>query len=161
MEFSGLPQCSFPRLLILQLVLQSGATSAIDKTCARFIESHPTIEALRWYPIGGITLSPGTLPALKRLSSTHDFVLAFLLDQTVPRAIECLDGLFLNPDILRTLEIVDGSSMRKLRVAGYHCLRTLRGLMDVFPALTWLYLPPYGIVQDGSYLFVGCVLSNS
>ncbi|EDQ98221.1 uncharacterized protein LACBIDRAFT_336163 [Laccaria bicolor S238N-H82] len=79
LKFHNLAKCRFPRLKKLKLSLQSGATSSIDESRARFLENHPTIEELTWFPSGIPNLAPGSLPILKCLRTSLQVVIA--LDQ--------------------------------------------------------------------------------
>ena len=79
LEFHNLAECRFPRLKKLKLSLQSGATSLIDESHARFLENHPTIEEWTWFLIGIANLAPDSLPILKCLSTSLQVVI--VLDQ--------------------------------------------------------------------------------
>jgi len=150
MEFTALPHCRFPQLRKLALVLQSGATSRIDASRVQFIEAHPTIEELHWYPIGDVTLAPGSLPAITRLSTRGDLALSILLDQlTPPRPLKHLCGLLANSKTVRQLEAMTVCSVQTLRLARYDDLQSVAKLADIFPALTSLEMPPYATLPDG------------
>jgi hypothetical protein len=150
MEFSALPDCHFPRLRKLVLNLQSGATSRTDESRARFIEAHPTIEDLRWFPVSPVTLAPGSLPALKRLSTRAELAISILLDHTdPPRPLEDVHGLYINSDIINELEGVKGGTLRALRITQYEDLQSISKLADLFPALTSLQTPPHATLSDG------------
>jgi hypothetical protein len=144
MEFSGLADCHFPCLRKLVLTLQSGATSRIDASRARFIEAHPTIEELQWIPISPVTLAPGSLPVLKRLRTTTRLAISILSDKVnTPRSLECIYDLFLSSEIISELEGVDGRNIRELSISQLDDLSSISKLADLFPSLTSLALPHY------------------
>lgn len=150
MEFAALTDCHFPRLRKLSLHLQCGTTSQIDASRARFIEAHPTIEDLRWYPISSVTLAPGSLPALKRLSTTAALAKSILLDHTnPPRPLEDIHGLSIDMETISDLEGIDGGSLRELRITRYDDLHTISKLADLFPTLTSLWTPSHATLPDG------------
>jgi len=150
MEFSALADCHFPCLRKLVLTLQAGTTSRIDASRARFIEAHPTIEDLQWFPVSSVTLTPGSLPALRRLSTTAQLALSILSDQTdPPRPLEYIHGLYVNPETISGLEGVHGGTLRELRIAQYDDLQSLSKLAELFPALTSLETPSYATLPDG------------
>jgi len=150
MEFTALSECHFPRLRKLALALQSGATSRIDASRARFIEAHPTIEDLQWFPVGPVKLAPGSLPAITRLSTRADLVMSILLDQlTPPRPLKDLHGLFVNPQTVLDLEGINGKTLRTLRLTRFDDLQSIAKLPKIFPALTSLETPPYATLPDG------------
>jgi hypothetical protein len=142
MEFSRLAECSFPELTKLKLPLQSGAVQAIDSSRCRFIEEHPTIEDLFWHPIGVVSLSPQSLPVLKRLSTSHQ-LLGILEDVAYPRFIECLDVQSLGSHMFPNLKNLDRGRLRKLKLHSFGDLASIYQLAELFPALTWLSMPKY------------------
>jgi hypothetical protein len=144
MEFPALSKCYFPRLRKLVLTLQSGATSRIDASRARFIEAHPTLEELEWFPISSVPLAPGSLPALRRLRTSASQAISILSDRTLPpRPLEEICSLHANPEIIGELEGVDGRHLRSLRIAQFDDIQSIAKLTDLFPALTSLRTPPY------------------
>jgi hypothetical protein len=78
LEFPDLKNLSFPGLKHLKLLLLTGASAAAseraDERCLRFIADHPSLEKLFWFPVGGLSLSPDTLPNLKALKTTPQVV---------------------------------------------------------------------------------------
>ena len=142
MEFLRLAECSFPELTKLKLPLQSGAVQAIDSSRCRFIEEHPTIEDLFWHPIGVVSLSPQSLPVLKRLSTSHQ-LLGILEDVAYPRFIECLDVQSLGSHMFPNLKNLDRGRLRKLKLHSFGDLASIYQLAELFPALTWLSMPKY------------------
>ena len=152
MEFSGLADCHFPCLRKLVLTLQSGATSRIDASRARFIEAHPTIEELQWIPISPVTLAPGSLPVLKRLRTTTRLAISILSDTVnAPRSLECIYDLFLSSEIISELEGVDGRNIRELSISQLDDLSSISKLADLFPSLTSLALPPYWVPNSQNF----------
>jgi hypothetical protein len=150
MEFSALADCNFTCLRKLVLTLQAGATSRIDTSRAQFIQAHPTIEDLQWYPVSSVTLAPGSLPNLRRLSTTAQLALSILSDQTdPPRPLEYIHGLYVNPETISGLEGVHGGTLRELRIAQYDDLQSLSKLAELFPSLTSLETPSYATLPDG------------
>ncbi|KAJ3507675.1 hypothetical protein NLJ89_g6176 [Agrocybe chaxingu] len=76
MEFVHLADCTLPKLKKLKLLMQAGASMAIDHSRARFLQNHPSIEELNWSPIGNPCIPPDTLPNLKSLVSNRQFIVA-------------------------------------------------------------------------------------
>ncbi|KAF8159886.1 hypothetical protein B0H34DRAFT_655070 [Crassisporium funariophilum] len=76
LEFHHLAECRLPKLKKLKLSMQAGATMGIDNSRARFLENHPSIEELSWFPIGMPYLSPDCLPNLKTLHTNRQFIVA-------------------------------------------------------------------------------------
>ncbi|TFK59645.1 hypothetical protein BDN72DRAFT_822099 [Pluteus cervinus] len=67
MEFPNLASLHLPNLKRVKLLLYSGTLPGIDHSRSEFLENHPLIEDLCWYPIGSLSLSSSCLPNLKRL----------------------------------------------------------------------------------------------
>ena len=76
LEFHHLALCRLPKLKKLKLVMQSGASMAIDQSRALFLQNHPSIEELSWSPIGCPWMPPTALPNLKSLVANRSFILA-------------------------------------------------------------------------------------
>ena len=166
----------FPRLKKLKLSLQSGATSSIDESCARFLENHPTIEELTWFPIGIPNLAPGSLPILKRLRTSLQVVIALdqlsqdhavqvekLDDQVSPqrptlstptpdppvlRPLEYLDVRSVDAQTLASFKTFDRMSLRRLRLHMLGDLQSIHQLAEFFPNITWLSLPAVHLPKD-------------
>ncbi|KAJ7595835.1 hypothetical protein C8J56DRAFT_852869 [Mycena floridula] len=138
MELSVVANCRFPELKSFRLVLESGATAWVDKAWSTFIEHHPTIEELHWYPIGPISLSDNCLPAVRAVQCSNRVLEA--LDG--PRKIETLDLLFDQQvnDPIAWCKAVDGSTLHKLRIHDILMpdLPEQLDLDTIFPNLTWL-----------------------
>lgn len=142
MEFSRLADCAFPHLRKLKLPLLSGATSSVDRSMARFLEKHPTIQDLSWLPIGIVAMSPQSLPFLRYLRTGRQ-VIEILDGATSPRPLECLDIQSLDAQSLFELRSIDRMSLRKLKLHSFGALSSVHLLADVFPFLTWLSLPSH------------------
>ncbi|TFK23210.1 hypothetical protein FA15DRAFT_670710 [Coprinopsis marcescibilis] len=84
LEFKQLHSLHFPRLKKVKLQLQSGATTSVDNSSARFLENNPTIEELSWYPIGVPLMNPGSLPNLKHLKTNMQVIEGLASDEQVP-----------------------------------------------------------------------------
>lgn len=142
MEYSKLGDCRFPELTTLNLNLQAGTTPGIDRSRARFIEEHPSIENLHWVPINKIELSPTALPNLKRLSTNHHLLLS--LDSAMPRPLECLNIYKIDDAVMAALKEIDGSCLRRLSVHNIHDFETVQTIVEMFPALRWFSMSsPY------------------
>ena len=156
--------------------LQSGATSSIDESRARFLENHPTIEELTWFPIGIPNLAPGSLPILKRLRTSLQVVIALdqlsqdhavqvekLDDQVSPqrltlstptpdppvlRPLECLDVRSVDAQTLASFKTFDRMSLRRLRLHMLGDLQSIHQLAEFFPNITWLSLPAVHLPKD-------------
>lgn len=176
LEFHNLAKCKFPCLKKLKLSLQSGATSSIDESRARFLENHPTIEELTWFPIGIPNLAPGSLPILKRLRTSLQVVIALdqlsqdhviqvdkLDDQVSPqqltlstptpgppvlRPLECLDVRSVDAQTLASFKTFDRMSLRRLRLHMLGDLHSIHQLAEFFPNITWLSLPAVHLPKD-------------
>ncbi|EDR05232.1 uncharacterized protein LACBIDRAFT_329924 [Laccaria bicolor S238N-H82] len=176
LEFHNLAKCRFPCLKKLKLSLQSGATSSIDESRARFLENHPTIEELTWFPIGIPNLAPGSLPILKRLRTSLQVVIALdqlsqdhvipvekLVDQVSPQRLtlpmptpdppvlcplECLDVRSVDAQTLASFKTFDRMSLRRLRLHMLGDLHSIHQLAEFFPNITWLSLPAVHLPKD-------------
>ncbi|RDB15909.1 hypothetical protein Hypma_003569 [Hypsizygus marmoreus] len=142
MEFPRLSECRFPRLKRVKLPLVTGvvASSSVDMLRVVFLENHPAIEELSWFPIGPVQLSAGSLPSLKRLMSGRQVIEA--LEETATlRFIECLDVWGLDSQSLISLKNVHGPSLLKLKLHSVGSLESLYTLAETFPSIVWLSLP--------------------
>ncbi|KAJ7118749.1 hypothetical protein C8R44DRAFT_706889 [Mycena epipterygia] len=136
--------CRLPQLRRLDLT----STGSIgEQVIADFLQHHPTIEDLRWYPHNEtLQLSYGSLPILKRLITNPGFACSILSDPTVPsRAIECVSQLSLDDKTLAILDAIDTSQLRDLRFWRYPGLDSINHLAQLFPQLTHLEIPKFGI----------------
>ena len=166
LEFHNLAECRFPRLKKLKLSLQSGATSSIDESRARFLENHRTLEELTFFPIGIPNFAPGSLPILKRLRTSLQVVIALdqlsqdhvirvekpgspaspqrmtlstpMPDPPVLDPLECLDVRSVDAQTLASFKTFDRMSRRRLRS---RTLGDLQSIAEFFPNITWLSLP--------------------
>ncbi|KAJ7584708.1 hypothetical protein C8J56DRAFT_789719 [Mycena floridula] len=147
MELSVVANCRLPELKSFRLVLESGVTVLVDKAWSTFIEHHPTIQELHWYPIGPISLSDNCLPALRAVECSHRVLEA--LDGL--RKIEILDLLFDqrvdNP--VAWCKAVDSSTLRKLRIHDILMsgLPEQLDLGTIFPNLTWLVIYAHSTLE--------------
>ncbi|KAF6753137.1 hypothetical protein DFP72DRAFT_967323 [Ephemerocybe angulata] len=92
LEFKHLPVLRFPKLRKAQLQLHAGATNNIDASATAFIENHPSLEELSWYPIGIPRLRKGVLPNLKRLKSTVGVITALVEADARPEEDEQMEA---------------------------------------------------------------------
>ena len=169
LEFHNLAECRFPRLKKLKLSLQSGATPSIDESRARFLDNHPTIEELTWFPIGIPNLAAGSLPimkclrtslqvviALDQLSQDHVLQVEKLGDQDSPqrstlstpttdppvlRPSQYLDVRSIDAQTLAGFKTFDGMSLRRLRLHMLGDLQSIHQFAEFFPNITWLSFP--------------------
>lgn len=131
-----------------------------EQVIADFLQHHPTIEDLRWYPHNAtLQLSHGSLPILRRLITNPGFACSILSDPTVPsRAIECVSQLSLDDKTLAILDAIDTSQLRDLRLWRYLGLDSINHLAQLFPQLTHLEIPKFGIPTrtdaDSNYTIV-------
>ncbi|KAJ6608638.1 hypothetical protein B0H10DRAFT_521952 [Mycena sp. CBHHK59/15] len=109
--------CRLPQLRKLNLTL----AGTHDINIIGFLEHHPTIEDLRWYPTNeSLRLGHGSLPVLKRLITSHSFACSILSDPTVlSRAIECISQISIDETTLAILGAIETSHLRDLRIWRY------------------------------------------
>ncbi|KAJ2917110.1 hypothetical protein MD484_g3299, partial [Candolleomyces efflorescens] len=67
LEFKHLSILLLPNLKRVNLPLLSGSSTDVDESARVFVENHPGIEELSWYPIGTPRLGRGVLPRLRKL----------------------------------------------------------------------------------------------
>ncbi|KAJ6500558.1 hypothetical protein C8R45DRAFT_73457 [Mycena sanguinolenta] len=136
--------CRFPRLRRLNL---NSTKSSSEQEVVQFLQNHPTIQDLRWYPHNDeLQLGHGNLPNLKTLITSPEIACTVLADPTVPsRAIECVSQLSITDSTLAILDAIDTSRLRDLRVWRYSGLETINRLAELFPNLTRLEVPKFGI----------------
>lgn len=67
LEFKHLSILLLPNLKRVHLSLLSGSSTDVDESARIFVENHPGIEELSWYPIGTPRLGRGVLPRLRKL----------------------------------------------------------------------------------------------
>ncbi|KAF8227230.1 hypothetical protein L208DRAFT_1405740 [Tricholoma matsutake] len=146
MDFPRLKELRFRRLKRLKLPLQSGGTPSIDASSIAFLENHPTLEELQWFPIGQITLSASSLPSIKRLQGSRQVIEAFEATG-LSRFIECLSVLALDPQRLVNMKCVDHASLRKLSIRRIPSLEHIHHIGERFTGITWLSMS-YGEVLD-------------
>lgn len=143
MEVRGLEDCRFPDLKRLTLLMNSGARRGIDASRAAFIEAHPTIEDLCWYPLHSLQMKPDALPAIKRLRTNSHLLAALDEADGEPRAIECLDIAAMDPSALAELKCLDGKKLQKLKIYSYGDLQSVSSLAKKFPSINWLSVPTH------------------
>ncbi|KAF7359275.1 F-box domain-containing protein [Mycena sanguinolenta] len=136
--------CSFPQLRRLNL---NSTGSSSEREVIQFLQNHPTIQDLRWYPHNDeLQLGHGSLPNLKTLITSPEIACSVLADPTVPnRVIECVSQLSITDATLAILDAIDTSRLRDLRVWRYSGLETINRLAELFPNLTRLEVPKFGI----------------
>ena len=157
---------------------RSWSCHSIDESCARFLENHPTIEELTWFPIGMPNLAPGSLPIWKRWRTSLQVVIALdqfsqdhviqiekLDDQVSPQRstlstpmpdppvlhpLECLDVRSVDAQTLTSFKTFDQMSLRRLRLHMLGDLQFIHQLAEFFPNITWLSLPAVHLFKDAS-----------
>jgi len=143
--------CFFPRL---RKVMLHGEMRGVhldeeldEEPVLKFLEAHPTIEELSWYPFNPHSfLSAGSLPALKEISSTHAFTMEILRDATVPnRAMESVAQISLGPRTMKDLAKIDGSKLRELYIWRYDQIQMVHQVAKLLPNVTVLSMPGFGI----------------
>ncbi|KAJ8468794.1 hypothetical protein ONZ45_g17116 [Pleurotus djamor] len=141
-EFRLPPSLRFPRLESLRMIFQFGATTEIDFHTANFIERHPSIKRLHWFPIQhDLTLDPDALPNVQLLRTSSRVIKALTRGFCV-RKVERLEALSLTRDVLETTGF-HRASLRRISLAHFDKLSTLRALAVTFPRITHLSLPPF------------------
>lgn len=140
MEFKQLADCHFPALKSLKLPLLSGSITSIDLSRTTFIESHPTIEELSWFPIGSVEFTTDSIPSIRRLRTGRQ-VLEALEKQNTLRHIEYLDVLSFSSENLSNLHLLHRESLRMLKLHALGSLEGIHNLAEIFPNITWLSMP--------------------
>ncbi|KAG5637091.1 hypothetical protein H0H81_005774 [Sphagnurus paluster] len=147
-ELNGLHLCRFPRLkkLVLEMVAgTAGAATHLDNI-SLFLENHPTIEELSWYPVGAVKLSPGTLPALKRLKGPRQIFDA-MEESGSSWPLEDLDIWSLGFESLSAAMSLDPTTVRKVSITTAGTIESIWAFAERFRAITWLSLPAYYISE--------------
>jgi len=146
----------------------NSTSSSGEREIVAFLEKHPTIEDLRWYPHNDtLRLSHGSLPNLKCLITSPGIACSILSDPTVPsRAIQCVSQLSLDEPTLAILDAIDTSQLRDIRVWRYAGLESINHLAELFPHLTHLEIPKFGIAtrddaENNSYTIDDYILTLS
>ncbi|KAJ7273121.1 hypothetical protein C8J57DRAFT_266599 [Mycena rebaudengoi] len=154
----------WPRLRKLHLI----TTPITDaQAIAEFLQNHPSIEELHWYPRDQtLQLSPGSLPVLRRLITSPDFARSVLVDPTVPhRAMEQISQLSIDDPTLALLATINTSRLRDLRIWKYSGLEAIGRVAALLPALTHLEIPMFGIAtrddEDKEYTIDDYILTLS
>ncbi|KAG6906928.1 hypothetical protein DXG01_011354 [Tephrocybe rancida] len=150
MELHGLDACHLPRLKRLGLPMTSGAATWLNSASAgtvadpvvAFLHRNPSIEELNWSTTLAIKLSPDSLPNLRSLRGNVDVIRGLeASDAFLPRPIENLDIWDADSDCISTLESLDVSTLRKLRIGRVSSLESLYTIAERFKGITWLRLP--------------------
>ncbi|KAJ7611612.1 hypothetical protein FB45DRAFT_940422 [Roridomyces roridus] len=138
-----LAECSFPHLRRLDLL----APAAVETSVIEFLQRHPTIEDLQWFPhTESLQLGHGSLPRLKRLTTTTEFACTVLSDPTVPhRAIECVGQLSLDERTWRALAAINTTRLKELQIWRHDNLETIHRLAELVPQLRRLEIPRFGL----------------
>jgi hypothetical protein len=143
------PQCHFPQLRKLAVEPFVGPPAHVSLSGVSFIEAHPTIEDLRWFPPPQAVLAPGSLPALARLETTNDMATSILLDPlTRPRPLKELVGLVADSTTVERLKGTTVAIVETLRLASFDELHSVSKLGAIFPALKSLFAPPFATSTD-------------
>jgi hypothetical protein len=124
-----------------------GCQSFDEAIVFKFFEVHTTIERLMYYPIRlDARLAPGSLPALRDITSTHDFTMRILRDTSVcSRTMEGIGQISLAPDTMQDLQIIDGRELRCLHIWKYEDLKMIQQVSRLFPNITVLEMPRFGV----------------
>lgn len=148
-ESPSFATCFFPHLRKLTLFGDLRGCQVFDAAAIiKFLEKHPTIEQLMYYPIRlpEAKFSPGFLPALKKIVSTHDFTMRILRDTTVcRRTMEAIGQISLGPNTLQDLEMIDGSKLQALHLWKYDNIETVHQVAKLFPKIKFLEMPRFGV----------------
>jgi len=172
MEFHDLAECQLPKLKKLKLIMQSGITSTtIDRTRTVFLENHPSIEELVWWPIGIPQIAPDALPNLKSLQTNNQLLMTLndtdsgatsvglmsppstpvtavtpVPDEPTPAPPSILRPIeSLNVDCLdRTFleaKFMQPEALRALQVSVIEDFSVIEDIAETFPNIEWLSLP--------------------
>jgi len=139
-ELSTLPFQISPHLTDLKLSLHSGGVFSANISRALFLDAHPSIRTLTWYPLGPVSLSPSALPSLRALNCGRE-VLEALEATDVVRSVECIDVWSLDAGTVTALENVDPAQVRKIKLYTLSSLEPVKTLAVRFPGVTWLSMP--------------------
>jgi hypothetical protein len=137
--------CFFPCLRKLSL---RGDSHGFDEAAVfKFLEAHATVEELVYYPIHlDVKLSPGSLPALKKIFSDHELTMSILRDTTVCRtAMESIGQISLGGNTMRNLEKLAGSALRALYIWRYDDIKMVHQVAKFFPNITVLEMLQFGV----------------
>ena len=142
--------CFFPHLRKLLLCGEIRGCHSLDEGAIfGFLEKHPTIQELEYYPVVQQTrLSPGSLPALKQITSMHQFTMSILRDTTVSRrGMESIGQISLGPNTMLDLENIAnaGSKLRALYIWKYDNIRMVHQVAKLFPNIMLLEMPRLGL----------------
>jgi hypothetical protein len=140
--------CFFPHLRKLSLFGDMCRCRSFDDTAVyAFLEAHVTIEQLTYYPIcREVGLSPGSLPALKEITSNHNFAMSILQDITFcSRKMESIGRISLDLDTMPVLEMIDGSELQSLHIQKYDDIQMVHQVAKLFPSITVLEIAQFGL----------------
>ena len=141
--------CHFPLLVKLYLSPEYSACTpgpkllVADSSITDFLDVHPTIEDLRWYPVNqGLLIPNGFLPRLKRIQSRATF--SILRDPNLirQRKMELISHISLDRNTMQLLETIDGSQLQELHIWGIDRLNPL--LRRVATLFRTLVIPRFG-----------------
>nr|GAT60058.1 predicted protein [Mycena chlorophos] len=142
---------SLPRLRCLKINSLGTFGPAGEMAAANFIERHPAIEELSWYPVdSNLRLQFGSLPRLKKLITGRAFASSLLSDSGSSRAFECLSQLTMDKATLDLLSTLDTSQLRDMRIWKFAGIESLHRLAEIAPHITLLEMPTLGMqtVED-------------
>ncbi|KAF7323168.1 F-box domain-containing protein [Mycena chlorophos] len=140
-----------PHLRCLKINSLGTFGPAGELAAATFIERHPTIEELSWYPVdSNLRLQFGSLPRLKKLITGRAFASSLLSDSRNSRAFECLSQLTMDKATLDLLSTLDTSQLRDMRIWKFAGIESLHRLAEIAPHITLLEMPTLGMqtVED-------------
>ncbi|KAF9480643.1 hypothetical protein BDN70DRAFT_992540 [Pholiota conissans] len=150
--------CALPKLKKLHLwpeynvALLGQNILSPDSDMLQFLESHPTIEDLRWYPIDqGLPLPQGLLPSLKRILTTDRIAKTLLHDGSIvpERRMELISQISLGPNTIRLLQGMNGAYLQELHLWRFEDLEQIEGLGKLFPNIQTIDIPNFG--RTGRY----------
>jgi hypothetical protein len=144
--------CFFPHLRKLLLHDELCRCHSFDQESVfKFLERHPTIEQLVYHPVvleTRLGLSPGSLPALRQISSGHRFTMSILRDTTVSRReMEAIGQISLGPNTMQDLENIatSGSKLWALDIWNYDDIRMVYRVAELFPNIRILKMSRFGV----------------
>ncbi|KAF8154244.1 hypothetical protein B0H34DRAFT_800116 [Crassisporium funariophilum] len=160
--------CRFPSLRKLHLWPEFDASVAgdnllsTDDTVLAFINSHPSIQDLRWYPVDqGLPLPLGFLPSLKRIQTHHRLATLLLRDKTLlsERAMESISQISLGFNTMQLLGMINGSQLQELYIWRFENLESISRIAVLFPTIKVLGIPTFGIpsASEDDYTIDDCI----
>ncbi|KAF9051824.1 hypothetical protein BJ165DRAFT_1451510 [Panaeolus papilionaceus] len=152
--FSELDFPALERIVItevLRYASSGGHQMETDRVILEFLQRHPTITDLVWYPMDQRLEPPrGILPNLRKVESTHNIVTRLLDDTTLTgsqaRTMEKIGQISLGHRTMQLLgRMAIKESLREIWTWRFERLENLHRIAVLFPGLETLALEGFGI----------------